>query len=443
MTSFYLFASLWGIVCTYNLFYPRTSNAKLGIFSFVIGVITGELAIFLLPLQILCTLLFVLAGVVDGFWTGFILVLSLISWCAQLIYIINSSRSALLLRAELDQAGIDPPSLSADKQQAQFWSRVRKPFSIRLANVVCQKGIIYQTIDSQPQALDIYHSKNTIGAHNAEQNHAAPVLMYIHGGGLMEYGGTRVGQGLPLLNELASRGWVCVSIDYRLSPKNKWPAHLIDCKTALQWIRDNIEQYGGNPNFVVTAGDSAGGQLSALMALTANQEQFQSNDGDSYTASQDGAVKQDSRVQGAICFYGVMDFCNLYGTSHNQDAAKMWAEQVIDADLTDPANLSKFQSASPLAQAIGHKDPQSIPDCLLVHGDCDSLVALKESQLLAEKIRQVSDKQVICANVPGAQHAYNVFRSVRSELVLPEVVRFAETLHRRYRESNKHVRSAD
>ena len=72
-----------------------------------------------------------------------------------------------------------------------------------------------------------------------------------------------------------TRGWVCVAINYRLSPKATWPDHLLDCKRALAWVREHIAEYGGDPDYVVVTGGSAGGHLTALMGLTANDPQFQ------------------------------------------------------------------------------------------------------------------------------------------------------------------------
>ena len=439
MTALYITICLLGITCTWNLYHPPYKQAYRGIAAFIIGVLCGELALFLLPLHLLIVGYFLINDVVNGFWTGLMLFLTFISWCAQLVYIVNSMLSVKPLTQALDQAGIEhlAPNINSE-DRSTFWSRILKPFSFRLNNVSCQKGIVYKTVDGQALKLDIYQQKEPLKKTNTEAQ-PAPVLLYMHGGGLLTYGGTRFGQGLPLLNELASLGWVCVSIDYRLSPRNQWPAHLIDCKTALQWIKQNIQAYGGNPDFVVTAGDSAGGQLSALMALTANDSQFeakpspQSPNHDSQNSPHTEKGKS-SQVQGAICLSGVMDFCNLYGTSHSSDAGRLWSKSVIKADFHDPANLALFRSANAIATASEHSDPSTIPDCLLIHGTKDSLIAIEESELLAKKLSQVSENKVIFARVPGAQHVFNMLRSIRSELVLAETVRFAQDCHRRHQE---------
>ncbi|PRC60832.1 esterase, partial [Mycobacterium sp. ITM-2017-0098] len=70
-------------------------------------------------------------------------------------------------------------------------------------------------------------------------------------------------------------GWICVSIDYRVSPRNTWPDHIVDVKRALAWIKEHIAEYGGDRNFVAIAGTSAGGHLAALAGLTANDPELQ------------------------------------------------------------------------------------------------------------------------------------------------------------------------
>ena len=77
---------------------------------------------------------------------------------------------------------------------------------------------------------------------------AAPVMVYIHGGAWII--GDKREQGKPMLYELVARGWVCVTINYRLSPKATWPDHIVDCKRAIAWVREHIAEYGGDPSFI-------------------------------------------------------------------------------------------------------------------------------------------------------------------------------------------------
>ena len=103
-------------------------------------------------------------------------------------------------------------------------------------------------------------------------------------------------QGLPMMHELARRGWVCVTVNYRLSPKATWPAHIVDCKRALAWVREHIAEYGGDPDFIAVSGGSAGGHLSALLALTPNEPEWQP-----------GFEDLDASVDACLPFYGVYD----------------------------------------------------------------------------------------------------------------------------------------
>jgi len=77
-------------------------------------------------------------------------------------------------------------------------------------------------------------------------------MVYIHGGAWVI--GDKREQGKPMMFELVSRGWVCVTINYRLSPKATWPEHIIDCKQALAWVKAHIAEYGGDPGFVAVSG---------------------------------------------------------------------------------------------------------------------------------------------------------------------------------------------
>ena len=94
---------------------------------------------------------------------------------------------------------------------------------------------------------------------------------------------------VPLLLHMARNGWLVVSINYRLAPRAKFPAQLLDCKRALAWVKRNIHMFGGDANFIIAAGESAGGHLAALVGLTAHDKSLQP-----------GFEDQELNVQGAL-----------------------------------------------------------------------------------------------------------------------------------------------
>ncbi|MGQ0495516.1 alpha/beta hydrolase (plasmid) [Komagataeibacter intermedius] len=95
----------------------------------------------------------------------------------------------------------------------------------------------------------------------------APAIVYIHGGGLVS-GHPEVDD--PKCQVLASKmGFVIVSVDYRLAPEVKYPGAIEDCYAVLKWVHDNAAGLGINCDKVAVAGESAGGGLSAALALMA------------------------------------------------------------------------------------------------------------------------------------------------------------------------------
>ena len=74
--------------------------------------------------------------------------------------------------------------------------------------------------------------------HDLAPGHRAPVLIQVPGGA-WSIGDKRV-QAYTLMSRMAELGWICVSINYRLSPGVRWPEHLYDCKRALAWVHQHI-----------------------------------------------------------------------------------------------------------------------------------------------------------------------------------------------------------
>jgi acetyl esterase/lipase len=231
----------------------------------------------------------------------------------------------------------------------------------------------------------------------------APVLFQVHGGAWTM--GMKEGQGEPLMAHLAERGWVCVTTNYRLSPRATWPDHIVDVKKALAWTKAHIAEHGGDPDFVVITGGSAGGHLSALAALTPHVKEFQP-----------GFEDADTSVAAAVPFYGVYDFTNRHGTGRS-DMEPFLAKQVFKTELDE--DRAAWEQASPLS----HVGPDA-PPCFVLHGTNDSLVPVEQARTFVDELRTGSRQPVVYAELPGAQHAFEMFPSIRAYASAHAVERF-------------------
>lgn len=194
----------------------------------------------------------------------------------------------------------------------------------------------------------------------------APILLYLHGGGFQM--GSKVLGGLPLLYHLADRGWVCASANYRL--RTAYGNSLTDARQALAWLREHAQELGADPSRVVVAGGSAGAHLAATIALT------------------------DRSVSGAIGFYG------YYGP----------------AGAPEPGvPTSPHDCLSPDA-----------PPTFLVHGALDTIVPASEARHFGEDLARVSRAPVAYAELPGTQHNFDFFHSLRNHAVTDAAQAFAE-----------------
>lgn len=115
-----------------------------------------------------------------------------------------------------------------------------------------------------PVALDCAygsHERNRLDLYARQSNAAVPVVLFIHGGGFVQ--GDKGGSGDRWLNAnvgrwAASQGWLGAVMNYRLAPDNIWPAGAQDVVQAVEWLRDNVSDYGGDPARIVLIGTSAG-----------------------------------------------------------------------------------------------------------------------------------------------------------------------------------------
>lgn len=358
--------------------------------------LTGELAMHHVVWQALATIAFVELGALRA-WPGVLgLIVTLASWMVLVVFHRRAGSTGEVFTAALgDLEGMASPAVPR-----VTFRRVARPFKFRDPSVERIRNISYGP-HGRRNTLDVYRSR--------ERREHCPTLFQIHGGAWTI--GQKDQQALPLMYHLAARGWVCVAANYRLSPRATFPDHLVDVKRALAWIRRHGAEYGADPDFVIVTGGSAGGHLAALVALTANDPDYQPDFAD-----------VDTTVQGCVPFYGVYDFLDCHGERGSNSMAPLLERLVMKCSpITERA---AWEKASPITRV--HADA---PPFFVIHGTHDSLAYVEDTRHFVQALRAVSRQPVLYAELPGAQHAFDVFHSTRSAYAVEAVTRFVETVY--------------
>lgn len=331
---------------------------------------------------------------------------------AGLASMVHTSRGvADTIHHALEQGlGVDDVTeLDAQPTPAEWgrWRHRLNPLPGRHAGVKVTRNIAYTDSTSRRARLDVHVPVET-------PEGPAPVLVQIHGGGWVL--GSKESQGMPLVQHMAAQGWVCVSVNYRFAPKHRFPTQIIDVKRALAWVKEHISEYGGDPDYVVLTGGSAGGHLTALAAVTANEPEFQP-----------GFEDADTSVRAALPIYPVTDFAGATGLKSVQQMRDHFLAPVVIGKPYE-GNEELFEAASPILRI--HAD---VPDIFVIHGDKDSLVDVSQARLFTDELRRTSKNSVVYAELPGAQHAFDIFHSIRSGHVVRAVGRYLNWHWNRYR----------
>ena len=371
---------------------------------FLMAWLTGELAAVHFIWQLLLTVVVAMFGGLD----------SSLGQTGLFIFVLSWLGLAQLHRQSMDAGGVLSGALRSalgenyrgdipqQRQgvlrggiESQEWLH---PFRMARTGVKVHRNISYGEAGKR-NLLDVYEPIEP-------REGGFPVLLQIHGGGWMI--GEKQQQALPLMYHLAQRGWLCVACNYRLSPKDAFPAHIIDVKKTLAWIREQASDYGGNADFLAITGGSAGGHLSSLAALTANRVEWQP-----------GFEEVDTSVSAAVPFYGVYDFLDRDNIRGSMSMEDMLADKVLQCRPADNEQL--WQAASP----INHVRADA-PPMFVIQGTHDSLVWVEEARSFVAAAAAASDQVVAYAELPGAQHAFEVFHSVRTDHTVNAVTDFLE-----------------
>jgi acetyl esterase/lipase len=278
----------------------------------------------------------------------------------------------------LRRAGLDAASrrVLGARSAGRTVLSVLAPFALRARGVRRLKGVPYGE-HGRLNLLDVYRPTT--------QQRPGPVFVYFHGGGY--YSGRKSKEARLLLYRLARRGWVCISANYRLRPKAGFEEHLADLGTVLSWVRWHADDHGGDPARIVLAGSSAGAHMSSIAALDPSLPQLRQ-------AQSAPAELPARRVEAVVCLYGY--YGHYYGLGPEHDPSSSPVEQVR-------------------AEA---------PPFFVAHGDHDTYVPVSGARDFVEKLKAVSRGIVVYAELPGAQHSFDLFRSPRFESVVDAVEAF-------------------
>jgi acetyl esterase/lipase len=237
-----------------------------------------------------------------------------------------------------------------------------------VTGVTCHRGVEYTEVPGfRPAELDLYLPSSVPVP--------VPVVIHVHGGGWRR--GSRR-HPLPALGDgfypgLAATGIAVAAIDYRLSGEARYPAAVDDVRAAVAWARSALPGYGVTPGPLALWGDSSGGHLALLTALT--------------TAA----------VDGVVAWFPVTDLAALRGPGdddpESREALFLGAPPARVPDLA--------RAASPISHVHA-----AAPPMLLLHGDSDTMVPADQSIRFAQALREAGGTATL-ELVPGASHFWD------------------------------------
>ncbi len=276
-------------------------------------------------------------------------------------------------------------------------SQLKPPISTKMTQYgIVEPDVIYGVAGGIELKMDIYYPK--------QYGTKVPVVIYVHGGAFI--GGDKRDITLETMTTtLLARGYMVASLHYRLVPQGGiFPFQVEDVKTAMRFLRSNAEKYRININKIGAIGGSSGGYLVNMMGLC--------DTGDGFDIS-GGYLNQSSRVQAVVDLYGISDIALQYNTGRIEGPNGPVSKFI--------GNPDKFTEIAVKASPINYVTPDD-PPFLIIHGDKDTDVILRQSELLYTKL--------VAANVPATlvvvKNGAHGFRPAGQDPIspsMPEIVK--------------------
>jgi acetyl esterase/lipase len=235
-------------------------------------------------------------------------------------------------------------------------------------------------------AYDDDHASQRLDVYLAKSDKPTPAMIYIHGGGWRAGSKNNIPAWLKAF--VADGQLSVVSVEYRFTDVAPHPAQVNDSLRAIQFVRQNAEKWNIDTKRLGVTGGSAGGHLSAYVAL---------HDDDADPKSDDPVKRQSSRVACAVSFAGPTDWALLSTIDHRHPACR----QLIGYEPGTPAAdlaAELIKDVSPISFASDDDPP-----IMQVHGDKDVVVPIEHAKNLHKKLESLGVKSELVV-IPGGNH---------------------------------------
>jgi len=262
--------------------------------------------------------------------------------------------------------------------------------------------------DSDSQYLDLYLPEGV---------EKPPLFVLVHGGGFV-FGDSQTRQVQWMYRYFRDHGYACATVNYRLAQEAAYPAAVEDVKAAVRFLRANAETYGFDADRTAIWGESAGGYLATMAAVTQDDE----FDGVHYLGQ--GETPVSAKVNVLVDYYGVIDFGDM-AQDYRAEGIPPWIPQLVSSGMTVPEmKESGFQriedffirqdSASLPQEELAQYNPRSYVSNLqpgelkviIVHGDIDITVPVLHSKRLEEAcVSHLGADSVFALYPHGCKHA--------------------------------------
>lgn len=381
----YLFSTLLLALGTLAALAPAPRRRPVvGAASFVLGLVVNELPFLALTLLAASTALVFGQGDVESAGAWAVVGIAALTVPGLVVVARRALGAPRIVRAAV-AAALGDAAAERVGRRTPWASILLRPLWVHRLDVRRARNLAYGDAGRRNR-LDVYRPRAP------RTGEPAPVVVYLHGGGY--FSGHKNCEGRLLLYRLAARGHVCVSANYRLRPHADFADHLADLEGVLAWVRAHIAEHGGDPDRVILAGSSAGAHLAAVTALSPAPDRPLPEARRPLPEARRRPLAEAPRPLAAICLYGYYGY--YYGMAPDE-----------------------LPVSSPLGYAA-----DAAPPVFVAHGDRDTLVSVTAAREFVAHLRATSPNPVVYAELPGAQHSFDLYRSVRHEAVIDGVEAF-------------------